>query len=33
MEAIERVAKKTLPLGYGYEYGGMSLEERFHLHR
>lgn len=27
MEAIERVAKKTLPLGYGYEYGGMSLEE------
>ncbi|MFA6718413.1 MAG: efflux RND transporter permease subunit [Prevotella sp.] len=27
MEAIARVAKKTLPLGYGYEYGGMSLEE------
>ena len=27
MEAIARVAKKTLPMGYGYEYGGMSLEE------
>ena len=27
MEAIARVAKKTLPAGYTYEYGGLSLEE------
>ena len=27
MAAIERVAKQTLPQGYSYEYGGLSLEE------
>lgn len=27
METIARVARKTLPIGYGYEYGGMLLEE------
>ena len=27
MTAIERVAKQTLPQGYSYEYGGLSLEE------
>lgn len=27
MKAIERVAKTKLPLGYSYEWGGLSLEE------
>lgn len=27
MTAIDRVAKQTLPPGYSYEYGGLSLEE------
>lgn len=27
MAAIARVAKQTLPQGYSYEYGGLSLEE------
>ncbi|WP_051508900.1 efflux RND transporter permease subunit [Xylanibacter oryzae] len=27
MQAIARVAKQSLPLGYTYEWGGMSLEE------
>lgn len=27
LAAIERVAKETLPLGYGYEYSGMTREE------
>ena len=29
MKAIERVAKQDLPLGYHYEYGGMTLEESY----
>ncbi|MGB3539850.1 MAG: efflux RND transporter permease subunit [Mesorhizobium sp.] len=28
MTAIERVAAETLPAGYGYEWSGMSLQER-----
>jgi HAE1 family hydrophobic/amphiphilic exporter-1/multidrug efflux pump len=28
MAALERVASKTLPAGYGYEWSGMSLQER-----
>ena len=27
MEAVARVAKQTLPSGYGYEYSGLSREE------
>ena len=27
IEAIKEVADKTLPTGYGYEFGGMSREE------
>src|SRR5690625_3824201 len=28
MEAVERVAAEVLPEGYGYEWAGMSLQER-----
>ena len=27
IEAVREVAKKTLPAGYGYEFGGTSREE------
>lgn len=28
LQALEEVAKKTLPAGYGYEFSGLSLEEK-----
>ena len=27
IKAVEEVAQQTLPVGYGYEYGGITREE------